>query len=174
MSSLNGAISSRKCSIKEPAKWINSVYVLTEICHRRSLLILILQYNQTLRQVLYNCVMHFYSKQDWSCKKYLSRYELTYPKMDKICQIQYILPRIFWISTISPFCSTDFTLKETLKNTQPFVKFSPISLSSLLWQFLDFPSKWNRCIKRGKRVGIQNLLTILRNEFARGIKVCIA
>ena len=124
--------------------------------------------------VSYNCVMHFYSKQDWSCKKYLSRYELTYPKMDKICQIQYILPRIFWISTISPFCSTDFTLKETLKNTQPFVKFSPISLSSLLWQFLDFPSKWNRCIKRGKRVGIQNLLTILRNEFARGIKVCIA
>ena len=32
---LNGAIPSRKCSIKAPAKWRNSVYVLTEICHQR-------------------------------------------------------------------------------------------------------------------------------------------
>ena len=33
---INGAIPSRKCSIKAPAKWKNSVYVLTEICHNRS------------------------------------------------------------------------------------------------------------------------------------------
>ena len=33
---LNRAIPSRKCSIKAPAKWRNSVYVLTEICHQRS------------------------------------------------------------------------------------------------------------------------------------------
>ena len=34
---LNGAIPSRKCSIKAPAKWGNSVYVvLTDICHQRS------------------------------------------------------------------------------------------------------------------------------------------
>ena len=32
----NGAVPSRKCSIKAPAKWRNSVYVLTEICHQRS------------------------------------------------------------------------------------------------------------------------------------------
>ena len=33
---LNEATPSRKCSIKAPAKWRNSVYVLTEICHLRS------------------------------------------------------------------------------------------------------------------------------------------
>ena len=33
---LNGAIPSRKCSIKAPANWRNSVYVLMEICHQRS------------------------------------------------------------------------------------------------------------------------------------------
>ena len=33
---LNGAIPSRKCSITAPAKWRNSVYVLTEICNQRS------------------------------------------------------------------------------------------------------------------------------------------
>ena len=33
---LKGAIPSRKCSIKAPAKWRNSVYALTEICHQRS------------------------------------------------------------------------------------------------------------------------------------------
>ena len=33
---LIGAIPSRKCSIKAPAKWRKSVYVLTEICHQRS------------------------------------------------------------------------------------------------------------------------------------------
>ena len=32
---LKGAIPSRKCSIKTPAKGRNSVYVLTEICHQR-------------------------------------------------------------------------------------------------------------------------------------------
>ena len=32
----NGAIPSRKCSIKAPDKWRNSIYVLTEICHQRS------------------------------------------------------------------------------------------------------------------------------------------
>ena len=32
---LNGAIPWRKCSIKVLAKWINYVYVLTEICHQR-------------------------------------------------------------------------------------------------------------------------------------------
>ena len=29
---LNGAIPSRKCSIKAPAKWRHSVYVLMDIC----------------------------------------------------------------------------------------------------------------------------------------------
>ena len=33
---LNRAIPLRKCSIKAPAKWINSVYVLTDISHQRS------------------------------------------------------------------------------------------------------------------------------------------
>ena len=33
---LNRAIPSRKCSINAPAKWRNSVYILTEICHQRS------------------------------------------------------------------------------------------------------------------------------------------
>ena len=33
---VNGAIPSRKCSIKAPAKWRNSVYVLMEICHHKS------------------------------------------------------------------------------------------------------------------------------------------
>ena len=33
---LYGAIPSWKFSIKAPAKWRNSVYVLTEICHQRS------------------------------------------------------------------------------------------------------------------------------------------
>ena len=32
----NGAIPSRKCSIKTPAKWRNSAYVLIEICHQSS------------------------------------------------------------------------------------------------------------------------------------------
>ena len=32
----NWAIHSKKCSIKAPVKWRNSVYVLTEICHQRS------------------------------------------------------------------------------------------------------------------------------------------
>ena len=36
MQCLNGAIPSRKRSIKAPAKWRHSVYVLTEICHQRS------------------------------------------------------------------------------------------------------------------------------------------
>ena len=31
-----GAIPSRECSVKAPAKWRNSVYVLTEICHQWS------------------------------------------------------------------------------------------------------------------------------------------
>ena len=33
---LNRAIPSRKCSIKAPAKWRNSIYVLMEICYRTS------------------------------------------------------------------------------------------------------------------------------------------
>ena len=33
---LNGAIPSRKCSITASAKWRNSVYVMMEICHKRS------------------------------------------------------------------------------------------------------------------------------------------
>ena len=33
---LDGAIPSWKCSIKAPAKWRNSVYVLVKICHQRS------------------------------------------------------------------------------------------------------------------------------------------
>ena len=33
---LNGAIPSWKCSFKTPAKWRNSDYVLTELCHQRS------------------------------------------------------------------------------------------------------------------------------------------
>ena len=33
---LSGAIPSRKCFIKAPAKWRHSLYVLTEICHKLS------------------------------------------------------------------------------------------------------------------------------------------
>ena len=33
---LNGALPSKKCSIKAPTKWSNSDHVETEICHQRS------------------------------------------------------------------------------------------------------------------------------------------
>ena len=88
--------------------------------------------------------------------------------------------RQFWISNFFTIRSTDFTLKGSPKiitarykrwNWENFLKgctfllgnFPNFTLQFAVWQFLDFPSKWNWWVKWMKNVNIQNHLAYIVN-----------